>query len=138
MPQKDHDPSRAVRPIGAALACLALCCGCSQLPEARLQDTGRINTLRVGMEKKFALRILGTELMTVRDPEGNIRQIVPNPYETRYLAVAGKDYEIVLYFTNPRRRSGPIAKDEITPFVFESDRLIGWGWEFADRLEKAP
>lgn len=90
-----------------------------------------------GMEKKFLLRIMGTDLMTVRDRAGDIREIVPNPYDTQVLALGGKEFELVTYFTNPDPTEGPIARDELTPFVFDDDQLIGWGWEFVDFLKQS-
>ena len=111
-----------------------LCMGCAQTPEVKLQDRGRTQALSRGMEKKFVLNIMGTELMTVRDPDGDIRQIIPNPYDTQRAVMGGKEFEIVYYFTNPNPRSGRITKDELTPFVFDNSRLIGWGWKFMDFL----
>ena len=120
-----------------ALLAVSLLGACAPLPEERLKDRRRLSTLKQGMQKEFVLEQMGTELVTVRGSDGRIRQIVPNPYETRILEIQGKKFEVVYYFTETERRDGPIQRDELTPFIFDNHVLIGWGWDFMDFLKKS-
>lgn len=121
----------------ALLFAALLAGGCTQLPEARLKDESRMNAAHRGMRKPWLLRAMGTELVTVYEPDGTIRAILPNPYRTEIWSRGGRAFEIVQYFTNPEPRGGPVERDELTPFVFENGELIGWGWEFMAGLESS-
>ena len=72
--------------------------------------------------------------------EGAYEEIlVKNPYYEEVLKGRNIQYMIVCYFTHIRKADGIVTDDELTPLVFEENRLIGKGrkflFEFKDRLK---
>jgi len=47
-------------------------------------------------------------------------------------------YEVIYYFVRIKYQDGAITDDELMPFVFKDDRLIGKGWGFLNHLKGQP
>ena len=41
--------------------------------------------------------------------------------------------KVYFYYTDQKKADGAITDDELTPVVFENDKVVGWGIEFLDR-----
>ena len=61
--------------------------------------------------------------------------LVKNPYYEEVLQSGGTQYRVVCYFTHIRKADGVVTDDELTPLVFEENRLIGKGREFLFELK---
>ncbi len=59
-----------------------------------------------------------------------------HPYRVETLSAQDKAYEVTYYFTVINNADGIIADDELTPLVFEDQKLIGKGWDFLFQLRK--
>ena len=58
--------------------------------------------------------------------------LLGQPYRTETLQ--GKDKVLLTYFywTDVKHADDAITDDELTPTVFDNDKLIGWGWSFLE------
>jgi len=98
----------------------------------------------MGMSKSECLRVMGTQTREARTAYyeyGNQWEFplydleIKNPYKGETMnGKDGKSYEIVYYYTTIKKLDGIVTDDELTPLVFESDRLLGWGEQFLKRL----
>lgn len=66
--------------------------------------------------------------------------LVKNPYYEEVLTDrSGARYRVVYYFTHIKKADGIVSDDELTPLVFEENRLIGKGrgflFELKDRVK---
>ncbi|MCJ7555009.1 MAG: DUF3192 domain-containing protein [Ignavibacteriaceae bacterium] len=50
--------------------------------------------------------------------------------EANYASIDDKIFEVWYYYTDMKAYDGAITDDELTPVVFENDKLIGWGQSF--------
>ncbi len=108
------------------------------------QNKTRLEKLSTGMSKADALRLMGTQAQkarTVYYEYGNQWEFpmddleIRNPYKVEVMkGKENKSYEIVYYYTTVKKLDGAIADDELTPLVFENERLIGWGDRFLKEL----
>ena len=61
--------------------------------------------------------------------------LVKNPYYEEVLKGGETHYRIVCYFTHIRKADGVVTDDELTPLVFEENRLIGKGVSFLSEFK---
>ena len=85
-------------------ATLSTSCGYFQAREQR----AKLADIRVGMSKE------------------QVREIAGTPLENELF---GTD-DLWYYYTNPKWYDGLVTQDECTPFVFEDERLAGWGHDY--------
>ena len=85
-------------------ATLSTSCGYFQAREQR----AKLADIRVGMSKE------------------QVREIAGTPLEKELF---GTD-DLWYYYTNPKWYDGLVTQDECTPFVFEDERLAGWGHDY--------
>jgi hypothetical protein len=55
---------------------------------------------------------------------------IVNPYRTQSLTKLWRQYTVVYYLVGIMNPDGQVTEDELFPLVFQSDRLVGMGWEF--------
>jgi hypothetical protein len=55
-----------------------------------------------------------------------------NPYRTAGFEVQGKHYLILYYYTDVKKLDDVLTDDELTPLIFEGDKLIGWGQDLLE------
>lgn len=93
-----------------------------------LRSSNRQNLMKlsIGMSKEEVLKIMGTR--THLTDAGTIN----NPYRNETLQGKDKVFEVLYYYTDRKRADGAITDDELTPLVFDNDKLIGWGQSFLD------
>lgn len=99
------------------------------------------NTRKIvpGMSKQEVIDIMGEEIIIGYERDINkTEEFTPitqkNPYRSETMQGKGKKFEISYYFTQIKQADGLISDDELTPFVFEKDKLIGKGWVFLNNL----
>lgn len=107
--------------------------GCSNLyldtsDLLRTQNAENIKKLTTGMRKDAVSALMGTE------PSKSLFMWIDNPYRSETLTGKdGKTYEVLYYYTDLKQRDDKITDDELTPLVFENQKLIGWGYPFLDQ-----
>ncbi len=103
------------------------------IEEMRAINNSRLQKISLGMKKQEVKEIMGTKTFYQRNPY----TLVPNPYRIESIRTeAGKNYEIIFYYTDLKKQDGALTDDEMTPLVFENGILIGWGWLFVEDKTK--
>ena len=97
------------------------------------RDLNRRNILKlsIGMEKTDVLRVMGNR--QVKDSQLGT---VTNPYKSEIFKAQEKVFEIWYYYTDRTVADGMISEGELTPVIFEDERLVGWGEGFFQDLVK--
>ncbi|MCP3674247.1 MAG: DUF3192 domain-containing protein [Gammaproteobacteria bacterium] len=83
------------------------------------ENLSNITKLSLGQSRSQVLSQMG-------DP--NITEAFTN--------ASGSNYQVLFYRTNHEHSDGQTTKDETTPLVFENDKLIGWGQDALQRLNR--
>lgn len=109
--------------------------GCSgpriTMGDVRAQNASRLLILKIGMDRYEVLKIMGTEAILVNHRSGPYNgEKIPNPYRTETRKEKNKLHEVLFYYTDNKKADGAITDDELTPLVFDDEKLIGWGWSF--------
>ena len=113
---------------------LLFACGCARLDKLRYRNCQNLQKLSIGMTKSKAIAVMGKKTAGGRFGEPK----VGNPYRSAILQEKDKTFEVLYYYTESKHvfyfsSVNSIADDELTPLVFENDRLIGWGREFLEQ-----
>lgn len=98
--------------------------GCMSLEAVRAKNRDNLMRLSAGMSMQEALSIMGKVSITAEGTQ------ITQPYSSARVRLGGKDMDVVYYYTDLRQADDIITDDELTPLVFEDDRLIGWGRDF--------
>jgi|TARA_B100000959_G_scaffold209302_1_gene219796 hypothetical protein len=91
------------------------------------------------MTKQQVLEIMGTQ--SAQDVYANKEKLtVTNPYRNEILQGKDKVFEVYFYLTDKKHETkvGPIgwsqasaiSEDELTPIIFDNNKVTGWGWSF--------
>ena len=80
--------------------------------------------LKIGMTKAEVNQIMGTGGINTIDHKIN------NPYRSEIFRGKEKSFEIWYYVTDKKGRYYAITDDELTPLIFDEDKLVGWGQGF--------
>lgn len=114
--------------------------GCASLGNIdRLRSRNRQNLmkLQIGTTKEEVLNVMGTKSVADYNWLAGWKHTVDNPYRSEILRGKDKTLEVIYYLTDIKKANGAITDDELTPFVFDNDKLIGWGWSFLqDTVQK--
>ena len=95
------------------------------------RDLNRKNmlSLSIGMEKADVLRVMGNR--QVKDLQLGT---LTNPYKSEIFKAQEKIFEVWYYYTDRTVADGMISDGELTPVVFENEKLVGWGDGFFQDL----
>ena len=120
--------------------CLLLM-GCAVTTQPTLRKLTNISEITVGMTKQEVKAVMGGEVVIGYEKSDNasgtfVPVTMKNPIRTEYLKSAGKNYEVEFYFTQIKQADGTVSDDELTPMVFENNRLAGKDWDFLNNLKK--
>ncbi len=94
-----------------------------------------IRKLLLGISREEALALIGrTTNIGYELRQGSVDEYQavtsPNPHRSQQIT-RGKDvYQVDFYLTKINKADGVITDDELTPLVFESNKLIGKDWNF--------
>ena len=101
-----------------------------------------IESLATGLSRPEVQTILGPELAVgyeryfepgTTDPK--YRTItVKNPYRSETLTKNKRTLQVDYYLTHVRQSNGEVSDDELTPLIFENNRLLGKSWEELNKL----
>jgi Protein of unknown function (DUF3192) len=106
--------------------------GCTYADTVASINRSRLSQLSKGMTKAQVMKIMGTDTLRSREPQG-----IANPWRTEsFQDRSGRLFEIIYYYTAVRIRDGVVSEDELTPIVLMNGKLIGWGNTFFSRVKK--
>ena len=114
--------------------------GCASVSSS-VREMVDLRSIHEGMSRQEVKNVLGEKVTTGYDLTNQKKDtvtaiILKNPHRQENLKIDGKTYQIEYYFTSIKKQDGILTNDELTPLVFENDRLIGQGWTFLNRLKK--
>jgi len=97
--------------------------------------------LQKGLSRAEAAAALGKQVIVGYEMsdslEGHYKPIVKdNPQRVQNLHQGRHVYVVEFYFVGINQSDGEITDDEMTPLVFEQNHLIGWGWDFLNKLKE--
>lgn len=120
--------------ISLLLVVVLFLSGCATLSELRARNRENLTRLSVGMTKDEVLKIMGTKTTKAYQGwDGGFVDVINNPYRSEILQGENKTLEVLYYYTDKKKADGAITDDELTPLVFEDNKLIGWGWGFLEK-----
>ena len=92
-----------------------------------------IKKLMLGISREEALALIGRTVTTGFELKGANEYkpvTVANPYRSQKITKGSDVFAVDYYLTEVRKADGVVTDDELTPLVFQADKLIGKGWEF--------
>ena len=110
--------------------------GCAAEKKAvaiRSENRQNLMKLRKGMTREEVLTLMGDKITTVNI--GKSALAITNPFKSKVIRANDREYKILYYYTHYDQKDWPfkrfvVLERELTPVVFEDDKLIGWGNEF--------
>ena len=103
--------------IAAGLTMVFFVVGCSNMPIYKNQNN--LLKLQKGMAKEAVIQVMGK----------------PDFHEV-YESLHGNTLVIAYYYTHHQKFDGKITRDECTPVVIKNDKLIGWGDDFYQWIQR--
>ncbi|MDD5561707.1 MAG: DUF3192 domain-containing protein [Candidatus Omnitrophica bacterium] len=131
-----------MRRSGFLLLMVALLSGCATMTASRFTANNRMSLAHLsrGMSKAKALALMrsGVSVYTCDQVSSRkpVRVTINNPYSTEIIEPYGRVLEVIYYATGLNNNC-LITDDELTPLVFEDNKLIGWGKNFLSGLLSA-
>ena len=111
--------------------------------QLRSENRQNLMKLSIGMTKQEVMTIMGDKTGYIKNYLGRRDAEWPtasNPYRSAILQGKEKTFEVLYYYTETKKtlyntwgQYQGIADDELTPLVFDEDKLIGWGREFLEQ-----
>lgn len=98
-------------------------------PWLAAKNKSNLAKLSIGITRQEVLEIMRLESA---DIPSWLRSL--NPYRSETLALKDKTFELLYYYTSAESMDGTATKDELTPIVFEHDKLISYGWSSLDKM----
>ncbi|NQU99521.1 MAG: DUF3192 domain-containing protein [Parcubacteria group bacterium] len=114
------------------IICLAmlLTLVCSQVvaEDSREDIKDRLVKLSLGMSKQQVFDVMGAEVFSDEFFVSNsAKLIIDNLDQSENVQMEDETFEVIYYVTDIKEDDGLISSDELTPIVFNKNRLIGWG-----------
>lgn len=96
-------------------------------------DLTNIDLVFRGMSHQEITSLMGTSVKIGYakhdNVEGTYKAItIVNPHKTEEIKVKNKFYKVVYYFTDVKSPDGMISDEELTPLVFDEEKLVAKGW----------
>ena len=97
--------------------------------------------LTIGMTQQGADNILGKEIRIGYKSNKDLSQnpepiFIKNPFRAEILKIKNRTYDVFFYLTAIKKDDGVVSDDELTPLIFENNRLVGKDWNFLFELKK--
>ena len=93
-----------------------------------------IRKLMLGISREEAVALIGRTVTTGYEMKafgGGYKPVTTaNPYRSQKITKASDVFEVDYYLTEVHKADSIVTDDELTPLVFQADKLIGKGWEF--------
>lgn len=120
-----------------------LLCGCVTIetgpPPGQAPEPPR--AIMNGLSKAEVASVVGNSVIIgyeAPNPASTDYQAITlaNPYRAETLSARGKSFEVQYYFTGVRASDDVVTDEELIPYVFENDKLTGYGWPFLKRFKE--
>lgn len=125
-------------------------CSAAQVRDIRARNASNLQRLNIGMSKQDVFEVMGADTESVREEvyfqgylAGYRNVEVSNPYKSEIKQAGDRSYEILYYYADASGmlmgywdasyRDRKVTNNVLAPLVFENDRLIGWGKDFAEK-----
>lgn len=121
---------------GILLVMAILLGGCATATVSNLVANNNMNMVHLsrGMSKAKVLCIMRSGVSVYNCEQAGSKTpykvTISNPFHTEMMETSGKTLEVMYYVTNLKNANCIIEDDELTPLVFEDNKLIGWGKRF--------
>ena len=111
------------------------------LPAIGKKSLTAIDRIRMGMTEAQVRQILGDHLKIgykADQPNSEMTEdiSIPSPYKVEDLQINGKPYRIFYYQTTVVKPDGLVSDDELTPLIFQNDKLIGKSQDVLFKLRR--
>ena len=107
---------------------LVLFCGSVVAGDSREDVKDKLVKLSLGMSKEQVFDVMGTEVFSDEFFVSNsAKLIIDSPDQSENAQNEDKIFEVIYYVTDIKDDDGLISSDELTPIVFNKNKLIGWG-----------
>jgi len=113
--------------------------GCVTTGQNTVKSLAPLNHVTTGMTRDQVEAVMGDEVVVGYDMSGSggneLKPITEKSLQrTQKIQKNGREYDIAYYLTHIRQPDDRTTDDELTPFIFEDNRLIAKGWYYLDRL----
>ena len=116
-----------MRAVLILVLCVSLV-GCATMHMLGAENRESIKDLSKGMDQQYVVDYMGDTYIWDMGAQ------ITNPCEIATLQGNGKTIEVYYYYTGVKPADLEVSDDELTPLVFENEKLIGWGWPFLNEL----
>lgn len=123
--------------IKVALVLLLFLSGCiaHTLPQIRYETKKNLMKLTSQMTTDQVLKVMGNKPIDAHSRSGKFIGTIYHPYKTQEVVSDEKKYKILFYYSHIRHSDAIITNSELTPIIFNEDKLVGVGWSFLDKLK---
>ena len=118
--------------------------GCATLIETRPQpdqkELTRVDQVHLGMGRQQVESLMEDHVnigYQMKDETKTSYEpvILKNPVRSEEIKSEDKTYQVLYYFTQIKNPDGIMAEEELTPLVFEADKLVSKDWDFVFKLK---
>ena len=110
-------------------------------PQAKIKELVNISQLRLGMSASEVKALLGEQVKVgyqKKEDGQTIESIfLKNPVKEETIEVNQQSYYVQYYYTTIRKADDILADDELTPLIFQKDKLVGIGRDYLLKLKGA-
>lgn len=99
-----------------------------------------LNQIQKGMTPAEVKAVLGSQIVIGYEMPDITQErykpvVIDNPYRSEDYAKGSRQYRIEYYLTCISTSDNAVTDDELTPLIFENDKLTGWGWDFLEGIK---
>ena len=117
------------------------------LDDVRSFNQSNLLKINIGLNRTEVIEAMGgiLTIQTYQPSVGRYGNTKPGPKDKKInnpysrdlkLDNNGTQIEILWYYTDLKSQDGAIRKDELTPIIFEANKVIGIGWGFYEDYSK--
>ena len=142
-----------IRFIGIVVLLSIVLCACTTMYDATILNRQNLLYVSLGMTREQVLALMGEgacavyepKPMTIqcKDPELGDTYLMfqrgfssfKNPHKTETQYIRGRPFIIDYYVTGSDADANEVIDTDLTPLVFDNNKLVGWGWEYLAELK---
>ncbi len=131
---------------------LLLLTSCSSMYDATATNRQNLLFVSLGMDRDNVSELMGHGYcaisrphpltITSYDPEIKDTYLtfrrgfssIKNPHKSETIRIKNHYYTIDYYVTGCAQDGIEFTEEELTPLIFDNNKLIGWGWDFLSEL----
>lgn len=114
--------------------------GCAGLTESGVKNLTKVQYVEKGMSKEDVKNIMGSQVVIgyeITDVKAGTTKplTMPNPYRSETLKDGDRVLDVEFYFTHIRQPDGIVSDDELTPLIFDNNKLTAQGWGALNKIK---